>query len=296
MSATPRLAILSDIHGNLPALQAVFSDLQRQSVDGLVVAGDTATGPQVNECADLLRSYPGWAILGNNEEYMLKFANGDAPPAWHTHRQFGLIRWSFQQLSPATLDYFFSLPSQQTIRLPGAAGIHVVHGSPDSSSESIFPISQPAGLERALAQVDEAVLVCGHIHLPWQQRRDGKLALNPGAVGGSLNGDPRAQYMLLDWDGTDWQATPRAVPYDLDKIRAIFHQSGLLEASGGFGRAYLRSVESGQEVVLPFLKYASQLAAQAGIPDSAPIPDNLWETASQTFDYHQALDPGGYCL
>ena len=221
-----RIAVLSDIHGNLPALQAVLDDMEPFAVDGLVIAGDTACGPQVNECIQLLSKVRCWAILGNNEEYMLQFAANTAPPAWKTHLQFGLVRWAYQQLTPHSIEYFRSLPSQYSLRLPGADPICIVHGAPGSASESIFPTSNPAGLDRALAQITESVLVCGHTHLPWQQRRNGKLALNPGAVGGSLDGDARSRYMLLTWEQGDWQVNLRAVAYNLGETRAAFHHSG----------------------------------------------------------------------
>lgn len=291
-----RLAILSDIHGNLPALQAVLEDMQPLAVDGILVAGDTACGPQVNECVQQLQDHHCWAILGNNEEYMLQLADGKAPPAWKTYRQFDLVRWCCQQLHPETLQYFRSLPAQEAIHLPGTHAVRLVHGSPGSSTQGIFPESDPPGLERALTQIDETVLVCGHTHLPWQRQYNGKLALNPGAVGGSLNGDTRVQYMLLIWNGDRWEAHPRAVVYDLDKIRSAFRQTGLLEASGAFGRAFLRSIESGRNYSRTLLNHAYRLAAQAGISGDQPIPDVFWEQAAQTFDFDQNLEADDYRL
>ncbi|MEW5871930.1 MAG: metallophosphoesterase family protein [Chloroflexota bacterium] len=288
-----RIAVLSDIHGNLPALQAVLSDMEPFAPEGIIVAGDTACGPQVNECVRLLRQHPCWAILGNNEEYMLRFDAGAAPSAFKTHRQFGLLRWAYRQLHPQSLEYFRALPAAHSLHLPATDAIRIVHGTPRCTSESIFPISEPASLEQALAQIDEPVLVCGHTHLPWWRQCNGKLALNPGAVGGSLDGDVRARYMLLDWEQERWQVTVRAVPYNLDEIRSAFHHSGLLAASEGFGLAFLRSIESGRNCGRAFLNHAYQLA---GIPGDQPLPDDIWEQASQTFDFDQEILDEDYCL
>jgi hypothetical protein len=144
---------------------------------------------------------------------------------------------------------------------------------------------RPQPLAQTLAAVDEPVLVCGHTHIPWQQAHDGRLALNPGSVGAPINGDPRAQYALLEWTAGGWQVEQRAVPYDLDRVRAAYARSGLLEQGGGFARAYLCNVETGCNAPWFLVQHAYALAREASVEHSGTVPDDIWNRAVETFDW-----------
>ena len=279
-----QLAVLSDIHGNLPALEAVLNDLQQYPIDGIVVAGDIVNGgPQGAETAQRLRALDSWMIRGNADNALLKYAAGDVPAIWHTCHQFAQLRWTHRHVDQETLAFLKSLPEQRVIALPGTAAIRVVHGSPRHVSESIFPDRDPAALEMALAQTSEPVLVCGHTHLPWQVERNGRLVLNPGAVSGPLNGFVGAQYALLNWCDDHWQAEHITVAYDLERVRLACRESGFLEEGGAWAQAFVLCLETGQDVLEDFFSYALDLAAKAGFPDSDIVPDDIWHQATATF-------------
>lgn len=280
-----RLAVLADIHANLPALEAVLADCSRNGAEGLLVAGDLIAGPHPNETVEMLRQLPNWMILGNNEGYLLRMAAGDAPAAWFTSRQWGLMRWTFERLSRENLAFFASLPEQCVVEYPDLPAIRMVHGSPRRPAEEIFPDRDPAMLDLALEMVSEPVLICAHTHLPWSERRDGRLAFNPGSAGAALNGDARAQYALLTGRSGRWEVEHRAVPYDLERIEADFRLSGLLEQGGGLARAFLESILTGRNVPMQFLAYAHRLAAEAGFADGDIVPDSIYERATQTYDW-----------
>jgi predicted phosphodiesterase len=302
-----RLAVLADTHGNLPAQEAVLADARQQGVDGVIVAGDFTTGgPQQLETINLLRSLGSWMIRGNSEGYLLAYGTGDASDAWRVSKQWASVRWSYLHLDRETLDFIASLPEQRVVALGDTAPIRVVHGSPQSPSEHLFPDSDPVSLDafreagllspdcdpvkldKALAQVKEPVLVCGHSHIPWKQEQDGQVVLNPGSVGAPINGDVRAQYALLTWQAGHWQTEHRAIAYDLDRIRAAFSESGLLEEGGAFAHAWLLDIETGQNVSGRFVSYAYELAAEARYEGSDVVPDSVWEQAIATFDWEAA--------
>jgi putative phosphoesterase len=279
-----RLAVLSDIHGNLPALLAVLEDASRQAVDGYIQAGDYTGGPQATECLQIQRSLPGWMIRGNGEVNLHCYEEEDCPPAWKTDMQFTLLRWDHAHLCRAELDFLYALPEQAVVQIEGTAPIRVVHGSPRSPYEKIFIEDTPV-LERALTDTNEDVLICGHTHCPWFTRRDGRLALNPGAVCGPLDGFRGAQYAILSWQTQGWQVKHRAIRYDLAAVRRAFENSGLLAACGALGRAFLLSIESGNNVAADFLNYAHCLAEKAGLTDPSVVPDEIWERAETTFEW-----------
>ena len=301
-----RLAILADIHGNLPALEAVLADVEQQQVDRILVAGDTVDGPYPVETLQALLARRSWLIRGNREKYLLAYDSGDVPPTWHIGGQYASLRWTFQRLDREMLDFIASLPEQGTFDPQRAAAIRVVHGAPQGVSALLLPDRDPdllrlfdqvgltdlgyrhITLDEALAATHQAVLICGHSHMAWQQQCDGRLVLNPGSVGAPLNGDTRAQYALLTWQDGRWQAEHRAIGYDLGRIRAAYQESGLLAEGGAFARAWLRTIETAGNVSGRLVVYVSQLAAQAGFDDWDAIPDAIWSQAEETFDWEAA--------
>ncbi len=302
-----RLAVLADVHGNLPALEAVLADARQFDLDGIVVAGDLVHGaPQSEEVVCLLRSLGAWMIRGNNDDYLSTYDAGDGPDGWYTSKQWSPLRWTYSHLDRELLDFIGSLPEQRMVALDGAAPIRVVHGSPNSSSGQLFPDLDPVSmnlfwkagfltpdcepprLELTFAQITEPVLVCGHTHIPWSQQEGERLVLNPGAVCGSLHGDVRAQYALLAWQNDFWRVEHRAVAYDLAQVRAAFCESGLLAEGGAFARSILLTIETGQNVAGHFVSHTYKVAAEAGFGDCDVVPDTIWEHAVATFDWDNA--------
>lgn len=302
-----RLAILADVHGNLPALEAVLAEVDSIGVDGILVAGDMVDGPQPLGVLHTLRARQACMIRGNREKYMLAYYHGQTPPTWQTSEQWASLRWIYRRLDREALEHMAALPEQRTIAFDGAAPIRMVHGAPQGVSTLLLPGRDPdsmapferarlvalsyrqADLEDALAAVDEPVLVCGHSHTPWQRVREvagqRRLALNPGSVGGPLNGDPRAQYALLTWQDGAWQAEHRLVAYDLDRLQAAYQETRFVEQGGAFAYGTMVATVTGTNVLGVFVRYLADLAARAGFTDYDTIPDAVWQQATASFDW-----------
>jgi putative phosphoesterase len=278
-----RLAVLSDIHAILPALQAVLPDIEAQQVDVIIVAGDMLAGPNPMEVMRLLRELDCCMIRGNQENYMLRFFNADAPDWWYTSQQWAFMRWSFQQLDQDILEFIASLPEQRSLHLPGTDPIRVVHGSPRNVSELVFPDRDLSLLDLSLSLVSEPVLIFGHTHRSWQMCRAGRLALNPGALSGNFTGKPCGGYAILDWDKDHWHAELREVRLDVALIRQSFQDSGLLQAGGAVSTYWLQSIETGINILPRFIDYAFQMALDAGFVQTPFVPDQIWERAHELF-------------
>jgi putative phosphoesterase len=224
-----KIAILSDIHGNVVALEAVLQDLQGQGkVDHILVPGDMfAYGPAPAEVLATLQSLNNASFLsGNSERYYLEgsypiAATGDD---WQD-RLLLSFRWTAERLGHEGLRFIEALPRYQVIQW-GARHLLAVHGSPHSDEEGLTAQTGDECL-RAMIGPQVAVLVCGHTHTPMMREIDGTCVVNVGSVGLPFDGDPRACYALVaDAIGND--ASPahvelRRVPYNVEEAVAQFY-------------------------------------------------------------------------
>lgn len=278
-------AVLSDIHGNLPALKAVLSYIEKINPDGIIVAGDLIGGPNLNETTSLLYHSGSFMILGNMDLDLLKYHDGVFSDDKRKSKQWSFMRWNSERVSLETLGILRGLHVQLDVSLADASPIRVVHGSPRDPYESIFPDKEPGVLETAISDTHQTVLICGHIHIQWQKRLGGKLIFNPGAVSAPLNGDTRAQFSILRFENGRWFVEPKAVPYDLDDLRKRYHESGLLEAGGPVSRAFLQTCETGRDVARPFYEFVLSLADKNELMPDEFIPDDIWLRADVEFPW-----------
>ena len=280
-----RIAILADIHGILPSLKAVIADLNVQSPDEIIIAGDFLGGPQPKETLALLSTLNPLTILGNGEANMLKMYRGTAPDAWWTHRQFDMARWVFSRLEAPDFPFLEGLPEHWVIHPAGTTPLRVIHGAPWDISKLVFPHKEPEVFKRALHAVHEDVLVFAHTHLPEILRQHGKLAVNPGSVSNNLNGDIRASYAILTWDGEAWYPELQFVDTDLQSVVDAFRESGFLEAARPLSRGFLESIQTGENTGFDFIVHAFQEAEAAGHTGLEAVPDEVWLAAESSFSW-----------
>ena len=214
------IAVISDIHGNLWALQAVLQDLDRVGPSQVIVAGDLALGgPRPAECVELVRRRGYRAIRGNTDEWL--FSAPDAVT--------DAISWASTQLSDADRRYLAGLPFLW--RLPHEAGdLVVVHATPWSISDVVPPDAPEPLVRRVFAEAEAAAVAYGHIHIAYVRELGDKLLVNPGSVGLPFDGDQRASYAMLSVEGGRWRATLRRVPYDVAAAVGALRGSGNPEA------------------------------------------------------------------
>ncbi|MDQ3247748.1 MAG: metallophosphatase family protein [Chloroflexota bacterium] len=241
-----RIAILADIHGNLPALEAALTDVQAQAPDAVYLAGDQINRcPWNNQVLDLLDSL-GWpAIYGNHELVIGRLNTNVNPPPFTDRTRFIDLWWTQEQLYAHHLAAIRSLPAERTLHFAGTAPIRLLHGIPGNPFIGLLAEMSDQTIGDLLAPVCEPVIVCAHTHRPLVRKVDRWQVFNGGSVGASYNGDPRAHYLLLDALNGNWQPTFRRVDYDHSVIPVAFRTSGLLDALGRLGDLHLRTVLDG---------------------------------------------------
>ena len=245
-----RLAFLADIHGNLPALEAVLADVRAQSPDAVYLVGDQINRcPWHNEVLDLLDTYDWPAIAGNHELVIGIIGTPHNYPPFTDRNRFAVLWWTWETLAPRHLRAIRTLPEQLHIHIDGAPSILMTHGTPGDAEVGFYPGFDDDTMRRFLVNVDEPVIVAAHTHRPLDRDLGRWRVFNGGAVGLPYNGDPRAQYLLLDLvatpDGPTWTPRFRQVDYDRLRVADAFVSSGLLDAAGPLARLDLRTVQTG---------------------------------------------------
>jgi len=211
-----KLAVISDIHANFTALCAALRSAEKKGAGRFVCAGDLiGRGPHPVEVIRLLKERDFPAVLGNMESRLLHLRGKTKKARTRFKAHFD---WTSQQLTDAEWDYLASLPEELVLNIRGHE-VLVVHGSPVSVKDAIYPSITLQGLGSKLGNRRPNILICGHTHIPFSKKVAGMLVVNAGAAGTSIDGDPRASYGIINFEKG---AFPRAAivrfEYDYDSV------------------------------------------------------------------------------
>lgn len=192
-----RIALLSDIHGNLPALEQVIDDMKQFAPDHVVVAGDMINwGPFSAEVMQLIYENRWTMIRGNNEYYSINAQPPRRPDRWASYT---LIEWLHEQLGEWH-HIIASLPDELTLLYPDAPDVHLCHGIPGDCWTGIYAkeFNSDDTVSQQLSSGRARTFFCGHTHIPLNRQVGDYHILNPGSVGVPLLGESVSSYMILD--------------------------------------------------------------------------------------------------
>ncbi len=237
-----KVAVLSDIHGNLPALEAVVKDIDAWTPDLVVVGGDIINrGPMSGECLELLidrRDFAGWQLLrGNHEEFVLDCAAPDKAQSGPSYEMTRFAHFALAQVS-GRVDELRSLPDVYERPGPNGALLRIVHASMRSNRDGVYPMTRDDDLRLQIAPAP-AVFVTGHTHRPLMRCVDQTLVVNIGSVGSAFDDDRRAGYGRFFWLRDQWQAEIVRLDYDYQQIEADYVRSGFLDSGGALAQLML---------------------------------------------------------
>ena len=218
MSSGPdRVAVITDIHANLPALEAALERIDELGIDDVFCGGDlVGYGPHPNEVCALIAERDIPTIYGNYDYAIARDLN-DCGCAYITahDRELGQrsVEWTLAHTTQSSKDFMRACPSTCTSR-SASADVHLVHGSPRKVNEYLFE-DKPARLYERLATAEsDRVLVFGHTHKPWVHEYGGVLFVNCGSVGKPKDGDPRGAFAVLGQPPSGVDVTIERVDYD----------------------------------------------------------------------------------
>jgi putative phosphoesterase len=236
-----RVAALYDVHGNLPALEAVLEEVAALGVDAVVVGGDIAIGPMPRATLERL--------LALGERALFLRGNGDreiADPPLGGDLWEERTRWSAAQLDRGQLAWLAALPDTQTVDVDGLGPVVFCHGSPRRDDEILTAISPEERMAAALVGVAEPVVVCGHTHVQFDRRVADKRLVNAGSVGMPYEARPGAYWSLL---GPEVEL--RRTDYDLEAAAEAIRATGF-PAAAELAAENILTVPSAEEATKQF--------------------------------------------
>lgn len=250
------LAILADIHGNLPALEAVWEDLSQFDVDHVVVAGDVINwGPFSREVLEFLTERYCAIIRGNHEYYLLDYDTPRAPEAWAQLTGSRLVgpRWIHHLIGDGWRTQIAAWPDTISLRFADGPPVRIVHGSPGNPWKGIYPNTTDDEIVAMLSDVDESTVITAHTHLALDRTVDRWHIVNPGSVGNPFDGILDASYLLLESCGEGWRATHRRVLFDRERVIQELERQNLIAEHGAFGQLVIEEFRTARQYVGPFM-------------------------------------------
>lgn len=239
-----KLAILSDIHGNLPALTAVLDDIAHWRPDQVIVNGDLVSrGPYSLDCLRLLqRTVPqAHCLTGNHETYVLRCADEPADPDSPTVDIDRFADWALRQLGAAVDELRAWRDHLDLTGLDGGASVHITHGSRLGNRDGISARTADEELPAKLGEPRD-LFVGSHTHKPLLRQFNGTLVVNTGSVGQPMDDDARASYGRFTLCGGRWQAEIARVGYDKAQAERDCVDSGFLAEAGPMAQLIYREL------------------------------------------------------
>jgi predicted phosphodiesterase len=242
-----RIAVLSDIHGVIPALEAALAEPDVRSADRIVLTGDLAAGPQPVETLDALSALGDQAIWvrGNADRELVTLNRGG-----ETAIPDPIAPWAAAQLRPDQVELLDALPLSVVLDLGALGPTLFCHATPRDDEEVVLVDSRLERWAEVFSTLDGSVstVVCGHTHMPFVRLTDRRLVVNPGSIGMPYGG-AGAHWALLDGDGG---VTMRVTRFDLDAACARVAAESTYPEAQKFADYFVRSQASDMDALRVF--------------------------------------------
>lgn len=266
-----KIAVLSDVHGNVPALEAVLEDIACWQPDEVIVNGDLLNrGPYSLAVLQLLqREWPAARLLrGNHENWLLRTAEQGPQPDSPTHEIDRFAHWTVTQMGES-LQQLAAWDEHLDLSDLEGGSLHITHGSRLGDRHGISPECEGEELRERLGDPRD-LFVSSHTHRAFSRYVGGNQVINTGSVGQPFDEDVRASYARLQFHHGRWKAGIERVAYDRARAIADFERSGFLEEGGALTRLIFREFYEATMHVGPWRQrfLESVKAGEIGVEES----------------------------
>ncbi|MBD5401601.1 metallophosphoesterase family protein [bacterium] len=228
-----RIAVLSDLHANVQALEAVMNDVISQGCEHVFCLGDLAlAGPQPKEVVDYVMAQDTWTVIQGNTDKMI--AQYGPEVVEFLEAQYPIMANAMNDdvlaLDNSHRAYLGGLPPQLSLDIEGCS-VLLVHGSPRANNEDILPEMPLEIVEEMIEGTSEKLILCGHTHVPCgYQTNTGQTVVNVGSVGRPMTQNPKACYAIIDFAHSSFELKHRFVDYDNVLAANIMSQRNFIGA------------------------------------------------------------------
>ena len=305
-----RYAVISDIHGNLHALQAVLADAANQNIGGYLFLGDYIEDfPWPNEVVETVRFVKDAVVIRGNKEQYLADMYGDSKETW-IYEQMAPMYWNYRELTEDNMKYLISLPPCVEIMMETGSVIRLIHNDPifyrkpkieafhstpyrkrmavkPFTHDEYLTFARNSVLERPeavgeLEALPPGVYAFGHNHVSWHMKYKDKLLINPGSCGMPLDFDTAAPYTIIE-DGADgWGIEERRAPYDVETVIDCLKKSELYSQAEIWSRIMICQLRAAGDYIGSFLGHVEQTANNRNYAPR-PVSNDIWRKAADTF-------------
>lgn len=232
-----RIAIFSDIHGNIEALKEVIEDIKRAEVDRMYCLGDlVGYGPHPNQVIELIRKSNIETIMGNYDQGV-GYDLDDCGCAYTTKEEQKLgdqsLNWTKNKVTDQNKEFLKNLKEKIKFEVDGK-NILLVHGSPRKINQYLFFNHPERSIKKMMEQFEADIMVCGHTHIPYVKKIDDKLLINDGSVGKQKPYNKKqkyhskeAKYVIIDIKENSINTEIRSLSYDYEKVAVEINESKL---------------------------------------------------------------------
>ena len=225
-----KIALIGDVHANLPALEAVLTHAHQMKVKAIWNLGDfVGYGAYPDEVVKMLREIGAISIIGNYDSKVLKVKTKEKE--WGAKKipeKWLAFQWAYEHLSPENKIYLNTLPEKRHIHLKGFH-IQMTHGSPATPEEPLGPETTDERLHELATLSHASIILCGHSHLPFTRWIDEAVFINPGSVGRPDDGDPRASYAIINLKKKIIDVSHYRLDYDVQRAAQAIRDNQLPE-------------------------------------------------------------------
>jgi putative phosphoesterase len=238
-----RIAILSDIHGNLIALNKVLNFIDKNKINTIIILGDIITDfpENTNKILDKIKKYTSYIIKGNREEYIINIDQ-----KLNNYKQLLPVSETYKIITEENYNFIKSLPEQIVIHYSNVFSLRCVHGSPNSITEILYENNDDMN-KKILKNIDQNILLCEHNHKQWIYEYNNKYIISVGSVGINFNGNHSAQFVVLDY-GDKINIELMEIKYDLNLLKMG------KEDKNDWVNIYIKGIETGKDLNKEFLE------------------------------------------
>jgi len=252
-----KIAALYDIHGNLPALDAVLKELESIQPDAIVVGGDIVSGPMPVQTLERLRQLGEKVVCirGNGDREVVTASEGQLSNSKMPEEVRQITTWVAQQVEQSQRDFLSQLPEQITLHIEGLGDILFCHATPRSDEEIFTSITPQERLKDIFSGIEQHIVVCGHTQMQFERQVGSVRILNAGSVGMPYADSPGAYWLLLQPQGYEF----RRKTYDLETAAQRVRESSYPQAQD-FAEENMLKVPTAAEAIEVFERMAAEKA------------------------------------